>query len=53
MGLIRGGCAVQPGERHLEASAHWGLALQRTNRKNNRISEAVSDADTGQEVVKH
>jgi hypothetical protein len=53
MGLVRGGCAVQSEERHLEASARWGPALQWTNRKNHLIGEAVSGVDTEQEAVKH
>ncbi len=54
MGLVRGGCAVQSDkECHLEASSHWGPALQWTERKNHRIGDAVPGADTGQEGVKY
>ncbi len=52
MGLIRGGCAVQSEECHLEASAHWGPALQWTVRKNHLIGAAVPVADTGQEALR-
>ncbi len=43
---------MQSEERHLEASAHWGPALQWTNVKNHPIGEAVpgeavSGVDTG------